>query len=129
MRAPLVLVVDDFVDGREMYAAYLENAGFRVAVAADGHEAIVSAKKLRPAVILMDLTMPRVDGWEATRRLKMDPETRHIHIVALTGRVDLASRERALLVGCDVFVAKPCLPSVVAALVVRLLDEAAKRSG
>src|SRR5438105_15309703 len=82
---PLVLVVDDFVDAREMYGEYLKFCGFRVAEAANGVEAIESAKKLKPDLILMDLSMPLIDGWEATKRLKNDSATKQIPVVALTG--------------------------------------------
>jgi CheY-like chemotaxis protein len=126
VRRPLILVVDDFADGREMYCVYLRSLGFRVESAADGESAVAAAKRMRPSVILMDLSLPGLDGWEATRQLKTNDVTRGILVVALTGRVDVASRQRAMLVGCDLFVPKPCLPSDVAAHVVRLLDAAAK---
>ena len=70
--APLVLVVDDVAHGREIFAEYLEFRGFRVATAEDGIEAMEKAFELRPDVILMDLSLPGIDGWEATRRLKKD---------------------------------------------------------
>ena len=73
---PLVLVVDDFADAREMYGEYLKFCGFRVAEAQNGVEAIDKAKRLKPDLILMDLSMPVVDGWEATRRLKADSSTK-----------------------------------------------------
>ncbi len=82
---PLVLVVDDFADAREMYGEYLKFCGFRVAEAQNGVEAIDKAKRLKPDLILMDLSMPVVDGWEATRRLKADASTKGIPVVALTG--------------------------------------------
>jgi hypothetical protein len=75
---PFVLVVDDIADHREMYIEYLRFAGFRVAGAADGASAIDAARTLRPSVILMDLSLPGIDGWEATRILKSDPQTRDI---------------------------------------------------
>ncbi|HLM46046.1 MAG TPA: response regulator, partial [Myxococcaceae bacterium] len=73
--APLVLIVDDYQDAREMYAEYLEFSGFRVAEARNGAEAVEKAFALRPSVILMDLSLPVMDGWEATRRLKADART------------------------------------------------------
>jgi two-component system cell cycle response regulator DivK len=83
--SPLVLVVDDFQDNREMFAEFLSLSGFRVAEASTGVEAIDRAFELIPDVILMDLSLPELDGWEATRKLKGDPRTGHIPIVALTG--------------------------------------------
>ena len=70
---PLILVVDDFDDGREMYAAYLQFSGYGVAEAANGIEAVEKTQELLPDIVLMDLALPRMDGWEATRRLKADP--------------------------------------------------------
>jgi two-component system, cell cycle response regulator DivK len=108
--APLVLVVDDVDHGREIFAEYLEFRGFRVATAADGLEALEKAFELRPDVILMDLSLPGIDGWEATRRLKQDERTRHIPIIALTAHALASAHERAREVGCNAVVTKPCLP-------------------
>jgi CheY-like chemotaxis protein len=83
-KEPLVLVVEDYQDAREMYAAYLQFSGYRVAEATNGLEALDRARELMPDIILMDLALPKMDGWEATRQLKMDEKTRHIPIVALT---------------------------------------------
>ena len=107
---PLVLVVDDFSDAREMYGEYLRFCGYRVAEAQNGVEAIDQAISLKPAVILMDLSMPIVDGWEATRRLKADPATSSLVVVALSAHSLAAEGERARQAGCDGFIAKPCLP-------------------
>ncbi|MCC7033074.1 MAG: response regulator [Acidobacteria bacterium] len=111
--APLVLVVDDYADARQMYAEWLQVSGFRVAEAADGNAAIDLACALTPDVILMDLSLPGMDGWEATRRLKADTRTRHIPVVALTGHVMSSALEQARLAGCDRFVIKPALPDIV----------------
>jgi len=87
---PLVLVVEDYQDAREMYAAYLQFSGYEVAEATNGIEAIEKAQRLMPDIILMDLALPRMDGWEATRRLKSDERTRKIPVVALTSAVAVA---------------------------------------
>ena len=108
--APLVLVVDDVEDGREIVAEYLSFRGYRLATAADGLEALEQAFTLAPDIILMDLSLPGIDGWEATRRLKADPRTRHTPIIALTAHALQSSREEALAAGCDSVVTKPCLP-------------------
>jgi CheY-like chemotaxis protein len=108
---PLILVVEDFDDAREMYRDYLEFSGFRVETARDGREAIEKAKKVQPDLILMDLSLPGIDGWEATRILKSSPETRHLLIVALSAHALAAEGDRARAAGCDGFIAKPCLPS------------------
>lgn len=129
--SPLVLVVEDYQDAREMYAAYLQFSGYRVAEATNGIEAIEQANELMPDIILMDLALPKMDGWEATRRLKMADKTRHIPIVALTGHALAGHAEGARQAGCDSFVTKPCLPDALVAEIKRMLsarDGAGKRS-
>jgi len=107
---PLILVVEDFDDAREMYRDYLEFDGFRVETARDGREAIEKARASQPDLILMDLSLPGIDGWEATRLLKAAPDTKHIIIIALSAHALAAEGERARAAGCDGFIAKPCLP-------------------
>jgi len=118
----LVLVVEDYQDAREMYAAYLQFSGFRVAEATNGLEAIERTLELMPDIILMDLALPKMDGWEATRRLKADEATRHIPIVALTGHALAGASEGARKAGCDSFVTKPCLPDDLVVEVRRMLS-------
>ena len=119
---PLILVVDDYQDAREMYAEYLQYSGFRVAEARNGNEAVAQARSLRPDLILMDLSLPGMDGWEATRVLKADEATRHIPIVALTGHALAGASEGARKAGCDSFVTKPCLPDDLVIEVKRMLN-------
>jgi two-component system cell cycle response regulator DivK len=119
---PLVLVVEDYPDAREMYAAYLMFSGYRVAEATNGIEAIDRTVELMPDIILMDLALPRMDGWEATRRLKLDERTKHIPIVALTGHALAGHAEGARQAGCDAFVTKPCLPDALVAEIRRVLS-------
>jgi two-component system, cell cycle response regulator DivK len=129
--SPLVLVVEDYQDAREMYAAYLQFSGYRVAEATNGVEAIEQANELMPDIILMDLALPKMDGWEATRRLKMSEKTRHIPIVALTGHALAGHAEGARQAGCDAFVTKPCLPDALVAEIKRMLatrDGVSKRA-
>jgi len=121
---PLILVVDDYQDAREMYAEYLQFSGFRVADAKNGNEAVEQAFALKPDLILMDLSLPGMDGWEATRRLKADDRTRHIPIVALTGHALAGASEGAKKAGCDSFVTKPCLPDDLVVEVRRMLGAA-----
>ena len=120
--APLILVVDDYQDAREMYAEYLQFSGFRVAEARNGNEAVEQAFALGPDLILMDLSLPGMDGWEATRRLKADDRTRHIPIVALTGHALAGASDGAKKAGCDSFVTKPCLPDDLVVEVRRMLN-------
>lgn len=126
--APLVLIVDDFQDARELYCEYLTFCGYRVAEAQNGAEAIKKALKLLPDLILMDLSMPVVDGWEATRRLKADARTKRIPVVALTGHAMAGHAERARAAGCDVVVTKPCLPQDLVNRISELLDTPPKRA-
>ena len=119
---PLILVVDDYQDAREMYAEYLQFSGFRVAEARNGNEAVTQARTLRPDLILMDLSLPGMDGWEATRVLKADETTKHIPIVALTGHALAGASEGARKAGCDSFVTKPCLPDDLVVEVRRMLN-------
>jgi two-component system, cell cycle response regulator DivK len=122
---PLVLVVDDYQDAREMYAEYLRASGFRVEEARTGVEAVAKAREVQPDCILMDLSLPGIDGWEATRQLKADQSTRHIPVVAITGHAsELASRD-ARAAGCAAFVLKPALPDAVVAEVRKALAECA----
>ena len=123
-KSPLILVVDDYQDAREMYAEYLQFSGFRVAEAKNGNEAVEQALALKPALILMDLSLTGMDGWEATRRLKADESTRHIPIVALTGHALAGASEGAKKAGCDSFVTKPCLPDDLVVEVRRMLNTA-----
>jgi CheY-like chemotaxis protein len=119
----LVLVVEDYQDAREMYAAYLQFSGFDVAEASNGLEAVEKTTELLPDIVLMDLALPRMDGWEATRRLKADARTRHIPVVALTGHALAGHADGAREAGCDAFVTKPCLPDALVAEIRRLLDQ------
>jgi CheY-like chemotaxis protein len=121
-KSPLILVVDDYQDAREMYAEYLQFSGFRVAEARNGNEAVEQAFALKPDLILMDLSLPGMDGWEATRRLKADESTRRIPIVALTGHALAGASEGAKRAGCDSFVTKPCLPDDLVVEVKRMLS-------
>jgi CheY-like chemotaxis protein len=121
-QGPLILVVDDYEDAREMYAEYLRFCGFRVAEARNGNEALEQAFTQMPDLILMDLSLPGMDGWEATRQLKADERTRQIPVVALTGHALAGASEGAKKAGCDSFVTKPCLPDDLVVEVRRMLS-------
>ncbi|WP_434388087.1 response regulator [Melittangium boletus] len=123
--APLVLIVDDYQDAREMYAEYLQFSGFRVAEARNGQEAVDKAMELRPSIILMDLSLPVMDGWEATRVLKGDDRTRSIPVVALTGHTMSGHSHEAQDAGCYSYVTKPCLPDALVEEVKRVLKAVA----
>ena len=120
-RAQTVLIVEDNEDNRIVYSTMLRHFGFAVDEAENGAEGILKARANLPDVILMDIAIPLVDGWEAVQRLKKDPTTAHIPIVALTAHAMPADRERAIQVGCDGYLAKPCEPRAVVEEVRRLL--------
>jgi CheY-like chemotaxis protein len=119
--APLILVVDDFEDNRAMYAEYLSYSGYRVEQASNGQEAVELTRRLMPDIVVMDLSLPVMDGWEATRRLKADDLTKHIPVIALTGHALAGHSRGAEEAGCDAFLAKPCLPERLVAKVVELI--------
>jgi CheY-like chemotaxis protein len=118
---PRVLLVDDYPDAREMYTEYLQYSGFDVVEAGNGMEALQRAVDATPDIILMDLSLPVMDGWEATRRLKADHRTASIPVVALTGHALAGISEGARLAGCDAFVTKPCLPEDLVKEIRRIL--------
>lgn len=120
-KSPLVLVVDDFEDNRAMYAEYLSYSGYEVQQACDGEEAVRMTQELLPDVVVMDLSLPVLDGWEATRRLKADVRTRSIPVIALTGHALAGHSRGAREAGCDAFLAKPCLPDKLVEKVQELL--------
>src|SRR3954464_14444121 len=121
-RKTIVLVVDDFADNREMYSEYLSFSGYEVIEAKNGKEAIEAAYKRLPDIIIMDLSLPVMDGWEATRRLKADDRTKKIPVVALTGHALAGHSKGAREAGCDSFLAKPCLPDQLVAEIKRMLE-------
>jgi two-component system, cell cycle response regulator DivK len=124
---PVVLIAEDFEDARELYREYLEFSGFEVLTAANGREAVQRAIELQPDLILMDASMPVLDGWQATRALKSDPSTRHIPILALTAHAFDDAKQQARAAGCDGFITKPCLPDDLVSQVRAALDGGPRR--
>ncbi|HSE02131.1 MAG TPA: response regulator [Burkholderiales bacterium] len=102
-----ILCVEDSDDNLYMLHRRLSRAGFDVKVANNGAEGVEWAKTLLPDLIVMDLNLPGLNGWEATRRLKNQPETKHIPVIVLTGETSKKSREDAIAAGCDDFQVKP----------------------
>lgn len=121
---PLVLVAEDNEDNRIIAATMLRHSGYRVVEATTGAEAMHIARTQRPALILMDVGMPDIDGWSATRSLKDDPETRGIIILAFTAHALPGDREHARNAGCDGYLAKPVEPLRLVREVARALAEA-----
>ena len=108
---PIVLIVDDDLDARTIYSTYLRAVGCTVFTAIDGRAAVAKADELAPDLVVMDLAMPRMDGWEAMRRLRRSSWTREMPIVVLSAVEQ--SRETAFAAGCNAYLTKPCEPSVL----------------
>ncbi len=105
-----VLVADDDFDNRSILAQALASSGYAVVLACDGEEALAVAAREKPDLIFMDLSMPRLDGLEAARRLKSDPATSGVPIFAFTAHAFDEDRRKAAEAGCDDYIAKPCYP-------------------
>ena len=118
---PLILIVEDQFELRQMYAQQLELSGFDVIEAGNGADALTHTAAHFPDVVLMDLSLPILDGWEATRRLKSDARTAHIPVVALTAHDGAGELQRATNAGCDWFVPKPCPPDALVTEIRRVL--------
>ncbi len=122
---PLVLLVDDDRECREMYACFLRDAGLEVAEAHNGHQALAKAAERAPVIVITDLALPGLDGYELTRRLRQQPAAARVPIIAITGygafKGDTA---RALAAGCDAVLTKPCLPDRLLEEIERLLTRA-----
>ena len=104
---PKILLVEDNEMNRDMLSRRLIKRGYEVVVAVDGQEGVEKARAEAPALVLMDMSLPVLDGWEATRALRADPATRAIPVIALTAHAMAGDREKALAAGCDDFDTKP----------------------
>jgi two-component system, cell cycle response regulator DivK len=102
-----ILVVEDNMDNYELVRFVLENAGYAVFLAVNGRDGVSAARLQQPDLILMDLSMPEMDGWTAAEKLKEDPETRSIPLYAITAHTLPRDRYRALQAGCDGYISKP----------------------
>ena len=117
----LVLIVEDTPDNRDIYRTILEFAHHAVLEAVNGEEGLRLVRERRPDIVIMDVTMPVMDGLEATRRLKGDPETSAIPVLVLTAHARAGDRDDAVQAGADAYLSKPCAPKDVLAAVERLL--------
>ncbi len=102
-----ILLVEDNEFNRDMLSRRLSRRGFDVVVATDGEEALAVVRSTSPDLILLDMSLPKVDGWEVARTLKKDPQTAHVPIIALTAHAMIGDREKALAAGCDEYESKP----------------------
>jgi len=114
-----VLLVEDNEDNRIIYATALRYAGYDVIEAVTGTEGVYEARTRLPDLVLMDISVPELDGWEATAILKADPTTKHIPIIAVTAHALPGDRERSMAAGCDGYLAKPIPPATLLAEVDR----------
>ena len=121
-----ILCVEDNDDNQFMLHRRLSRAGFEVKLARDGMEGVEWAKTLLPDLIVMDLDLPKLDGWEATRRLKSQPETKHIPIIILSSHDMQHYRDKALAAGCDAYETKPTDFAALVAKIRSLLERSAK---
>ena len=121
-----ILLVEDNEMNRDMLSRRLTRKGFDVIVAVDGMECLSLAASERPDLILMDMSLPGMDGWEATRRVKAAPETNHIPIIALTAHAMSSDREKALEAGCDDYDTKPVELERLLGKIERLLESNAE---
>jgi CheY-like chemotaxis protein len=112
--SPRILLVEDNAENRDMLSRRLLRRGFEIDFAVDGEEAVASARASRPDLILMDLSLPVIDGWEATRILKQDGTTAHIPIIALTAHASAEDREKCMAAGMDDYLSKPLNPQQLA---------------
>ena len=127
--APLVLLVDDFEDIRAMYAEYLTLAGYRVVEASDGRQALARAVELLPNLLVMDLSLPVLDGWATLRELRSDVRTEGIPVIVLTGHARAGYSRRARDAGFASFLTKPCMPAVLWTVVRDVLARAHSSTG
>jgi two-component system, cell cycle response regulator DivK len=126
---PIVLLVEDDQAGRRMYAEWLAGVGFRVEQAHNGLQALERAFDAPPHVVVTDLNIPGIDGFELTRRLKQDARTRDVPVLAVTGYAAFASDpERAHRAGCDLVLAKPCSPADLETAVRGLIRERSRHA-
>ncbi|MDQ3283534.1 MAG: response regulator [Acidobacteriota bacterium] len=123
-----ILIVEDNEMNRDMLSRRLEKKGFQIILAVDGQEGIDAAAARRPDLILMDLSLPAVDGWQATQRLKADVALRQIPVIALSAHAMAADREKALRAGCDDFDTKPIDMTRLMAKIDALLTRTAERA-
>jgi len=122
MTAKRILIVEDTEDNRQIMRDLLTSAGFEVVEAHDGQAAVTTAGMLKPDLILMDIQLPVLDGYEAARLIKADPALRHIPIIAVTSYALSGDEEKARAAGCSGYIAKPFSPRRMLATVSEFLD-------
>ncbi len=117
-----ILITDDDITMQKIFQQWLEAQGYHTLTAGDGHEAVTLARSARPELILMDLRLPGMDGWEAIRRIRADQDTGHIPIIALTGAATTEEYQTCFDAGCDAYLIKPVSLTELSARVNSLLQ-------
>jgi DNA-binding response OmpR family regulator len=107
MNATAIMAVDDDPDALDIVRTYLESKGYRVITATDGREALAKLEETRPALVLLDVMMPEIDGWEVARTIKNHPEFGNVRVVMLTARSDFTDKQEGLRAGADDYIVKP----------------------
>lgn len=120
-----ILIVEDNEMNRDMLSRRLQRRGYEISIAIDGHQGLDVVGSVRPDLVLLDLSLPGIDGWEVTRRLKSEPRTTHIPIIALTAHAMTGDKEKALAAGCDDYDTKPVEFDRLLAKIERLLGQPA----
>jgi len=123
MQMPKILIIEDDEMSRDMLSRRLRRRGYEVVTAVDGRQGVQAALQELPDLILMDMSLPVMDGWQATRKLKETSETGSIHIIALTAHAMLGDRDKAMVAGCDDYDTKPVSLPRLLGKINRLLDE------
>ena len=118
-----ILIVDDYADALDIWALYLRGLGYRVSTAADGAAALVQAERVLPDLVVLDLELPIVSGFDVAKRLRANPETQFIPLIAATGYSHAKQLDRAREAGFDQIVVKPCEPDLLTEQIERLLQE------
>jgi two-component system, cell cycle response regulator DivK len=108
-----ILIVDDYPDALEIWALYLRSLGYRVSTAGDGESALAQAERLHPDLVVLDLELPRLSGFEVAERLRANPDTHSIPLIAATGYSHMKQLDRARAAGFDQIVIKPCDPDLL----------------
>jgi two-component system, cell cycle response regulator DivK len=124
---PRVLLIEDNEANRDMLSRRLARRGYQISIATDGRQGIAAAQAEQPDLILMDMSLPEIDGWEVTRQLKSQQATQHIPVIALTAHAMVSDRQRALEVGCDDFDTKPVELSRLLSKMTSLLERETRR--
>lgn len=119
-----ILIVDDYPDALDIWALYLRSLGYEVSTASDGVDALAQAERLRPDLIVLDLELPRMTGYDVARQLRSNPDTQHIPLIAATGYSHGRQLERAWESGFDEIVVKPCDPDALIDMIRHLLHSA-----